>query len=368
MPPLRRAVAGMDDADSACSGGVASSKDNDRRKAIAKLVDMGFAPEESRRALAEEAEDREAGGEPAAALTILAQALLAQSDAASAQARAAVTPVRPGAPLRGPVSSERGAPLRSAPLRVTGAEDLSGPWSAADVEAEVQHPTGELMSRDPRSPQAEVDDEEALLIEGEWTKVRALRPWPPPPPSPSPLTAHRSPLTSHPPPPPPPKPKPHPSPSPHPQPHPSPSPHPHPHRADQGASAAAWPQEHQPRRHPARCGGRPHPDASLPTTYYSLLTAYHHLLLATCYHLLLTSHHLPLARWAAPRRLLCTYYSLTTPGGRPHPDYYVPTTHSPGAPSRLLRTAYYLLRWAVPSRQRRAAPCRHGWWRTRRAR
>ena len=66
MPPLRRAVAGMDDADSACSGGVASSEDNDRRKAIAKLVDMGFAPEESRRALAEEAEDREAGGEPGA--------------------------------------------------------------------------------------------------------------------------------------------------------------------------------------------------------------------------------------------------------------------------------------------------------------
>ena len=56
----------MDDADSACSGGVASSEDNDRRRAIAKLVDMGFAPEESRRALAEEAEDREAGGEPGA--------------------------------------------------------------------------------------------------------------------------------------------------------------------------------------------------------------------------------------------------------------------------------------------------------------
>ena len=56
----------MDDADSDFSGGVASSEDIDRRKAIAKLVDMGFAPEESRRALAEEAEDREAGGEPGA--------------------------------------------------------------------------------------------------------------------------------------------------------------------------------------------------------------------------------------------------------------------------------------------------------------
>ena len=56
----------MDDADSDFSGGVASSEDIDRRKAIARLVDMGFAPEESRRALAEEAEDREAGGEPGA--------------------------------------------------------------------------------------------------------------------------------------------------------------------------------------------------------------------------------------------------------------------------------------------------------------
>ena len=129
------------------------SEDKDRRLALAKILDMGFAPpEESRRALTE------AGGDPQAAIALLVQALLTQSSAASAQTRDEVTPERPGAPLRGPTM---------APLRVTGAEDMSGPWSAADVDDESQHL---------RYPQAEVDDEEALLIEGDWTKVRALRP------------------------------------------------------------------------------------------------------------------------------------------------------------------------------------------------
>ena len=132
------------------------SEDVDRRMALAKLMDMGFAPEESRRALTK------AGGDPGAAITLLGQALLAQSAAASDQTRAEVTPERPDAPLRGPAS---------APLRVTGGGDTSGPWSAADVDDEAQHLTGGL-----RSPQAEVDDEEVLMIEGAWSKVRELRP------------------------------------------------------------------------------------------------------------------------------------------------------------------------------------------------
>ena len=122
------------------------SEDIDRRVALGKLLGMGFAPEESRCALTE------AGGNIEAAIALLAQALLAQSAAASAQTRDEVTSAK-------------------TPLRVTGGEDMSGPWSAADVDDESQHPTGDL-----RSPQAEVDDEEALLIEGDWTKVRALRP------------------------------------------------------------------------------------------------------------------------------------------------------------------------------------------------
>ena len=47
---------------------------------------------------------------------------------------------------------------------------MLGRASAAEASVPQQ------QEGDPRSPQAEVDDDEALLIEGEWTKVRALRP------------------------------------------------------------------------------------------------------------------------------------------------------------------------------------------------
>ena len=117
------------------------SEDEDRRLALAKLLGMGFAHEESQRALAE------AGGDRDAALALLARDLLAHSAAASAQ-----------------------TPSAAAPLRTAGGEGVSGRASAAEVSAPQQ------QAGEPRSPQAEVDDEEALLIEGEWTKVRALRP------------------------------------------------------------------------------------------------------------------------------------------------------------------------------------------------
>ena len=118
------------------------SEDEDRRLALAKLSGMGFAREESQRALAE------AGGDRDAALVLLARDLLAHSAAASAQTASA-----------------------AAPLRAAGGEGVSGRASANEAPSATQQQAGE-----PRSPQAEVDDEEALLIEGEWTKVRALRP------------------------------------------------------------------------------------------------------------------------------------------------------------------------------------------------
>ena len=93
--------------------------------AVNTLLDMGFAQEESRRALSE------AGGKPEAALALLAQAILAQSAAASASA-------------------------------------LGG--------AACEQTAGGPAMHDSASPQAEVDDEDALQIEGAWTKVRALRP------------------------------------------------------------------------------------------------------------------------------------------------------------------------------------------------
>ena len=85
---------------------------------------MGFAPEESRDALAE------AGGKPEEALALLAQALIAQSAAASAHG------------------------------------ETASAWNEV----------ASISMRDSASPQAEVEDDEALRIEGVWTKVRGLRP------------------------------------------------------------------------------------------------------------------------------------------------------------------------------------------------